>query len=258
MGSQLMPRCRVRHLFATLFAALPLALMLAVIIPAATPASATSVACPASGITFAATFSNGQIVLGTAAKSFGVNGTACGQLTQTSLSISGTTLTAGFNIDAPAANVSFAPGTVTLFGLISAPATTAVNTDLTGTAISTVNVLNGAATTQQTAGQSLTSTVNLLGFKCNIGPITPVLTTGTSGSLTGTTLTGTQNLSAGTAVLTGKLVANAFTVPAIQPSKTCPAILAWGSNLLLGLPMSAGKSSLTISVSLSVAGLPPL
>jgi hypothetical protein len=118
--------------------------------------------------------------------------------------------TTNFSVNVPAENISFAPGSLTLFGLISAPATIIIDGPMTGP-------FGGPY--QQTPSVPLTSTVNLLGFKCSLGPFTPVLTTGTSGSLTGTPLTGSLTAQSGT------LVANAFTVPAIHPSSTCPAIL---------------------------------
>jgi hypothetical protein len=230
--------------------------MLAVAVPAATSASAQT--CPAGGITFNAAFSGGVIKIGSGAVSRNLNGTACGQLSLTGLSITGSTINASFTADAPAANVSFAAGSVTLFGLISAPDTTTIDSDLAGTASAAINMTTGASVVNQSLSQSISATVDLLGFYCTLGPFTPVLTTGPSGSLTGVPFTGTQNLTAGTSSLTGTVVANAFTVPAGKSSSTCPALIAGVQNLLLGLPLSAGKSSLQLNASLNVAGLPPI
>jgi len=154
--------------------------------------------------------------------------------------------------------VSFAAGSVTLFGLISAPDTTTIDSDLAGTASAAINMTTGASVVNQSLSQSISATVDLLGFYCTLGPFTPVLTTGKSGSLTGVPFTGTQNLLAGTSSLTGTVVANAFTVPAGKSSSTCPALIAGVQNLLLGLPLAAGKSSLQLNASLNVAGLPPI
>jgi hypothetical protein len=237
---------------------------MAVVVPAATSASAqpTCPTLPATSIGASAIFSGGVATIGSGAVARNMSGTACATLTQ----VGAATLaplpngdegaTVNFSVNAPQSEVTFAPSTLVLFGLISAPSTVTVDSALTGTAVSTVDIQAQTITSTQTASQSITSTVNLLGFKCSLGPFTPVLTTGTSGSLTGTPLTGADNLATGTATGTGKLVANAFTVPTMSANGfTCPAILAFGSDLLLGLPLKAGKSSLTMGVTLNVSGL---
>jgi hypothetical protein len=94
-----------------------------------------------------------------------------------------------------------------------------------------------------TAPVTSTVTTSVLGLglsKCSDGPITPTLTTGRSGSLEGTLLTGTP-----ATTLEGNLVANAFPVPAIKESPSCLAPVALLSNTLIGLPRVSGESSLT-------------
>jgi hypothetical protein len=259
-----------------LCAAAPVAALMVVAVPSATSAWATT--CPAAGVRFSAAFAGGVVKIGSAGVSRNVNGTTCGSLQEVgapSVNLGTGIVSVNFNVNATAANTSFAPGTVVLFGLISAPQTVAIDGPLVGTATSTANIASvlaaiGAnpddpafpatvpATSSETVSQPLTATVNLLGFKCSIGPFTPVLTTGTSGSLTGTTLTGPQNLTSLTATLTGSLVANTFAVPAIQSSSSCPELLAVASNLLLGLPLAAGKSSMQVNATLNAAGLPDI
>ncbi|MHB8716869.1 MAG: hypothetical protein ACYC9H_12780 [Sulfuricaulis sp.] len=85
-----------------------------------------------------------------------------------------------------------------------------------------------------------------LGFSCVIGPLTPMLTTGKSGSLQGAIFTG--SLKNG---FTGNIVANDFAVPSIQSSKTCPWLIAKLSNLLLSLPAVPGKAAISMEGSLT-------
>jgi len=63
--------------------------------------------------------------------------------------------------------------------------------------------------------------------------------TGRSGALTG------REFRYGPTGLTGKLVANTFPVPAIAPSTTCSLVAATLDNVLLGLPLGPGASSIT-------------
>ena len=230
------PRHGVRHLLATFLTAAPVAVMLVMIVPTPSPASAAA-SCPTGPLTFNATFSNGTASIGTAAKGSGLSGTACGALKP---------VLGGFTLDVPAANISFAPTTLKLFGIISVPSTITVDGPMTGTVTGPTSNPAGTLSFEQTSAAPLTSTVKLLGFTCSVGPFTPVLTTGTSGSLTGTPLTGTLTAQ------TGTLVSNTFSVPAIQGSPTCPGFIAGLSNSTLGLPLAPGKSSLTLPVSLTV------
>jgi hypothetical protein len=82
--------------------------------------------------------------------------------------------------------------------------------------------------------------LRVAGFRCVIGPFTPDLTTGTSGDLVGETMTEQSHLA-----FAGKLVANEFEVPAIQPSSTCPWLAAAILNWIIGLPLASGVASLT-------------
>jgi hypothetical protein len=96
-----------------------------------------------------------------------------------------------------------------------------------------------------TAPVTSTSNVSALGVgplsQCSDGPMTPTLTTGKSGSLEGTLLTG-ESLIAG---VEGTLVANEFAVPKIEPSSTCSLAAAELSNTLIGLPLKPGEASIT-------------
>ena len=194
---------------------------------------ATTAACPKSGgISFAGSLSNGMVKLGSSVSGSGVTGKVCGILKVAS---------SGFSVSIPKANISFAPTHVTILGLASLPATIAAAGKGTG------RVTAGPKGTFNTKiSVPVTSTVSALGFQCTVGPFTPVLTTGTSGSVRGKALSGTLSK------LQGKLAAGEFSVPAVQASATCPFLVAGLVNTLAGFPLKAGQSTLTASTTLSV------
>lgn len=194
--------------------------------------SHTTASCPTTGgIPFSGTLSNGTIKLGSTTSGSGLTGTVCGVLAAGA---------SGLSVSIPQSDISFAPTHVTILGLASLPATVAAAGNGTGTAS-----LNSDGSISTTLSVPVTSTVSALGFNCTVGPFTPVLTTGTSGSLTGSNLTGSGTL-------TGTLVAGEFSVPAIQPDRSCPFIVAGLVNLITGLPLKAGRSSLSATASLTL------
>ncbi|MCK4176854.1 hypothetical protein ACFFRE_12995 [Aciditerrimonas ferrireducens] len=196
-------------------------------------ASSTS-SCPTTqnaDIAFSGTLSNGTASFGSAASASGITGTVCGLLDLENLTAT-----------IQPQNLSFQPTSVTLFGLLPAPATLSA----TGPATATLQTV-GAGEFNATMTVPLEATVNLLGlFRCTVGPFEPTFTTGTSGSVSGTPLTGDllQKLS-------GTLAAGEFPVPRIQSSMSCPWFISGLSNLLLGLPLPAGRSTVTTQVSLT-------
>ncbi len=194
---------------------------------------AHAAACPTSGgIPFSGSLSDGTIKLGGAVSGSGLTGSVCGTLVAGS---------SGFSVSIPQANISFAPTSVTILGLASLPATIAAAGNGTGTVTT-----NSDGTFNTSLSVPVTSTVSALGFNCTVGPFTPVLTTGTSGSVTGSPLSGSFS------DLTGTIVAGEFSVPSIQPDRSCPFLVAGLVNLITGLPLKAGRSSLTASASLTV------
>lgn len=195
--------------------------------------ASSSASCPTTGgIPFSGSLSDGAIKLGSAVSGSGVSGTVCGVLVAGS---------SGFSVSIPQADISFAPTHVTILGLASLPATIAAAGAGTGTVTSGPN-----GTFDTSISVPVTSTVSALGFNCTVGPFTPVLTTGTSGSVSGTPLSGSLS------DLTGTLAAGEFSVPSVQPSRSCPFLVAGLVNLLTGLPLKAGKSTLTATASLSI------
>jgi hypothetical protein len=195
--------------------------------------ASTSSSCPTTqnaDIAFQGTLSNGTATFGSAARSSGISGTVCGLLNL-----------ANFTATIQPDNLSFQPTSVTLFGLLSAPATLAA----TGPATATLQATSSGAF-NATMSVPLEATVDLLGlFRCTVGPFEPTFTTGTSGSVTGTPLTGSLLTQ-----LSGTLVAGEFPVPQIQPSLSCPWFVSGLSNLILGLPLPAGRSTVTTQVTL--------
>ena len=197
--------------------------------------SSSSNTCPtASGasLAFAGTLSNGVAKFGSAASVTGLTGTMCGL-------VNVGTLTATVQ----PANFVFAPTTTKLLGFLNLPTTITVGAP--ATAVLAPGKASGTYDTSMKL--TLSANVDLLGlFHCTVGPMTPTVTTGTSGTVSGTPLTGSLLTK-----LTGTMAAGDFAVPAIQSSSTCPGIIAGISNLIMGLPLAAGKSTITTAVSLT-------
>lgn len=190
-------------------------------------ASSTTCTKPAGAFsTFHASFSNGSMKLGSATGS-GLAAQACGSISIVNGQFISTVLPA---------DISFAPVSVKIL-FLSLPASITVNGPLTGPA----KIGTGFTSADISLTANITASASLLGFKCNIGPIAPTLTTGKSGALTGKTFTG--SLANG---FSGTVVANDFAVPAVQRSATCPGLIAFFSNTLVGLPAKPGQASITM------------
>lgn len=196
-------------------------------------ASATTCTKPAGAFaTFHATFSNGTLKMGSATGS-GLAAQACG-----SISI----VNGQFISTVQPADIAFSPATVKIL-FLSLPTTVTVNGPMTGPA----KIGAGFTSADINLTANITASASLLGFNCGIGPLAPTLTTGKSGSLTGKTFTG--SLAAG---FSGTVVANDFPVPAIKKSKTCPGLIAFLSNTLVGLPAAAGKASISMDGTIKI------
>jgi hypothetical protein len=198
-------------------------------------AAAAAAPCPTTGgIPFSSQLSNGTVRIGRIARASGTSATACGLVTADASGALVSTIARD--------NLSFAPFSLRI-GLLSVPTQVTPVSDFHGTVAG-----NPDGTTSITLTGSLTATSRILGFSCTIGPFTPTLTTGTSGSLSGSPLVGQLP-----GPLTGKLVANDFAVPAARSSARCPGLIARLVNLTVGLPQPAGGSSLTADVSLTTS-----
>lgn len=202
--------------------------------PAASAAPATTSGCPrtsAAGSAVRSTLSNGTARLGDRATITGSSATACGLLQ--------------IRKDGKLAlviqprNVQFAP-VVTRVGLLSLPTTLKATSVLTGPLAFTPK---GQTATLK---GSVLATADIQGQKCAI-PLKVTLTTGTSGPVSGSFF---QFDSAG--VSRGRLAAGTFAVPAIAPSPSCNLLVAGLSNVLLGLPLAAGQSSIVYDASLKI------
>jgi hypothetical protein len=190
-------------------------------------ALAAGTACPTSSpgnIAFNASLNNGTAAIGPVATSKNNSASACGLVSANS---DGT-----FTGSIKPMNITFAAGTTVVLGLNLPTQLTATGT------ISGPVTFNADGSVAVSLGGPITATANILGFRCTIGPFSPTLTTGASGRFEGTPFT--QDV---TGQFTGILVANEFTVPAIRPSFSCPLLIAGETNLLLGLPLRAGQSS---------------
>jgi hypothetical protein len=195
-------------------------------------ASATDCVKPAGAFAlFHASFKNGSMKLGSATGS-GLAADACG-----SISISG----GKFIATVQPADMAFAPVSVKVL-FLSLPANIVVNAPVVGPAAISPDFKS--ADVSLTA--SITAGASMLGFNCGIGPITPTLTTGKSGTLTGKTFTLANGAYSGTDV------ANDFAVPGIKKSATCPGLIAFLANMLVGLPAAPGKASISMDGSMKL------
>ncbi|MHB8743166.1 MAG: hypothetical protein ACYC9L_08550 [Sulfuricaulis sp.] len=207
---------------------------LIVLFVCANPVSASAITCakPANAVTtFHAAFKSGTMSFGSA-KATGLSAKACGAVTGKHEMLVSTVQSR--DIKFPAVSVKF------LF--ISLPSTITVNAPLSGPFKPSRKYTSAAVN----LAANLSVSAKLLGFSCAIGPLTPTLTTGKSGSLQGTTFTG--SLKNG---FTGKVVANDFAVPSIQNSKTCPWLIAKLANVLLSLPAVPGKAAISMEGSIT-------
>lgn len=199
----------------------------------ANPASASATACakPAGAVTvFHAAFANGTMSLGNA-EAIGLSAKACGAVTGK---------TGAMVLTVQPGDIKFPAVSVKLL-FISLPSTLMVNAPLSGP------FRPGPEFTSAKAhlAANLSASVKILGFSCVIGPLTPTLTTGKSGTLQGTTFIGSQKKG-----FTGKVVANDFAVPVIQSSETCPWLIAKLANVLAGLPAAPGEATISMEGSI--------
>lgn len=195
------------------------------------------------GLATASALTGGTATIGSHISASGITGVATGTLAP---GAGGT-----FDVVLPKGNIDILPGTATLslgFLKLGLPTTFTADSDITGTA-----TLGAGGSIDATLTSSLSTTAQVGPFACTIGPITASLTTGTSGSLTGTPFTGSL-----TGVESGVLVANDFSVPAVQATPHCPGLVAGLVDILAGLPLAPGSSSLKFNASLvnGLAGTP--
>jgi len=80
-------------------------------------------------------------------------------------------------------------------------------------------------------------TTGLFGVSCTVGPVVIPLSGMLTGPLTGASVT---------------LTSNSFTVPAVQPSPTCPPPVASSLNTLAGLPIAPGGATITLPATASL------
>jgi hypothetical protein len=230
---------KVASLGVVLAAALAGVASLGMIAPAGAAAAFKCGEPPENSLFFNGSQREGVIKLGKNATATGVGGPiTCGVLTVGA---------EGIRYSVPAANVVYNPFTVKLFGFLPLEGGLTVDGPAEGSLGAVEQELPdgefelvGLSTTFEAP---VTSTISFLGLaKCSIGPFEVALTTGKSGSLEGTYLTGEI---VGPEGLTGTLVGNEFSVPKITPSKSCPFFISALSNLILGLPLKPGQSSVT-------------
>ena len=196
---------------------------------AAAPTSGPGV-CPTKGLArVTSTLSNGSVALGSRGTVTGSSGRACGVLV--------TNAAGALIARIQPANTAFA-AVQTKVGLLSFPTTLRATSVLQGP-----TAFAGAALSARLSG-SVVATADIMGQQCQI-PLRLNLTSGRSGALTGNNFTPDAHN-----VQHGRLVDGTFAVPAIQPSPTCSVVVATLSNTLLGLPLAAGRSSVSYDAAL--------
>ncbi|MHB8729581.1 MAG: hypothetical protein ACYC9K_11200 [Sulfuricaulis sp.] len=207
---------------------------LVVLYISASPASASSTTCakPAGAVaTFHTVFANGTMSLGNT-KATGLSAKACGAVTGK---------TGAMVLTVQPGNIMFPTVPVKLL-FIELPCTITVNAPLSGP----FKPGPGFTSAKVNLTANLSASVKVLGYSCVIGPLTPTLTTGKSGSLQGATFTGSRKKG-----FTGKVVANNFAVPVIRTSETCPWLIAKLANILVGLPAAPGEASINMEGSIT-------
>lgn len=200
----------------------------------ASPASASATTCakPTGAVTsFHAAFANGTMSLGSA-KAVGLSAKACGAVTGK---------TGAMVLTVQPGDIKFPAVSVKLL-FISLPSTITVGAPLSGP----FKPGPGSTSAKVSLKANLSASVKVLGYSCVIGPLTPTLTTGKSGSLQGATFTGSQKNG-----FTGKVVANDFAVPVVQSSATCPWLIAKLSNVFAGLPVAPGGAAISMEGSIT-------
>jgi len=179
---------------------------------------------------FSAMLSGGSANVGATLEASGISASAKGTFSSTSTS--GT-----FDVTVEPSDIMIHPFVASWFGVIPVPMSVGSVTPWVGTATMSSSgiglIVHG----------SFMARIDLLGLRCTLGPIDATLTTGQSGSLQGSPLMGTGN-----GPYEGTLVDGTFTVPVVAPSPGCGPFAAFITDVLLGLPTSAGQSSLSINV----------
>ncbi|MFI7586129.1 hypothetical protein ACIB24_03525 [Spongisporangium articulatum] len=194
--------------------------------------SQAATACPSGLLAFQATLSNGTFNIGKNVKTTGGGANICGEITVGA---------GGLVPKVDPNNISFTSGK-TSAGPLSIPTDVKTVGDMTGT-----TTINPDGTISASFTTSVVVTTKILGQSCQI-PVNLTLTTGRSGSLSGKPL----SYDLATGVSKGKLVAGDFTVPKIKTTKQCNVIVATASNALIGLPLAAGKSSISYDIALKL------
>ena len=185
---------------------------------------------------------DGTLDIGSNAQTTGVSATVCGYFILPGLSTRATPTpvdTKGAPDECPGCSITFAPGSVTIAGLVRLPTTLAP-------AGPTVGIIGprpgpgGGLELTVTAPAIATITVPEVGVVCTVGthadPIEVSVTTAVSGPLVG------QALSGPLTGATARVVGDQFPVPAIAPSADCIAGIVPATNTLAELPAQPGQA----------------
>ena len=191
---------------------------------------------------------NGTLQIGPNARTTGVTATVCGYFVLPELDARATPTpvdTIGAPDECPGCSITFAPGSVTIAGLVRLP-TTLAPAGPTVTTVSPRPGPNGGLQLTITAPAIATISVPEIGVSCTVGtlaaPIDVLVTTGVSGPLTGQALAGPLTGS------TARVVGDQFPVPAIAPSRECIPAIVPATNGLADLPAPPGQTQFQASL----------
>lgn len=189
------------------------------------------------GIPLAVKVTNGVFKVGNAVQSAGVNATICGYLTLPATSAdTSPTSTPG----CPGCSISFAGSEANIYNAVALPLTVSVTQGLIAMVHQQV-AGNGGVVLDLSTSLSANVALPQLGVQCGL-PITAQLTTDPNKG--GQAITGPITNAA------AQGVSENLTVPAIQPTTTCPASLAVPFERTAGLPSAPGQATFTAPVQL--------
>ena len=189
------------------------------------------------GIPLAVKVTNGVFKVGNAVQAASVNATICGYLALPATSADTSPTSAP---GCPGCSISFAGSEANIYNAVALPLTVSVTQALIAMVHQQV-ASNGGVVLDLSAPLSANVALPQLGVQCGL-PLTAQLTTDPAKG--GQAITGPIT----SAIAQG--VSENLTVPAIQPTTTCPATLAVPFERTAGLPSAPGQATFTAPVQL--------
>lgn len=195
------------------------------------------------GIPVAAKVTNGALTVGGAVHSVGVNSTICGYFVLPSMALDSSPVSTPA---CPGCSISFTGSEANIYNSAALPLTVTPTGPVTGQPLQQL-AANGGLILDLNAPISANVGVPQLGVNCGV-PITASLSTDPA--------RGGQAITGPITDATSQVVSNNLTVPAIQPSTTCPNSLAVPFGQVAGLPAGGGAANFSggLQLDLSLLG----